>query len=354
MTKAPKPRRASLKALWREFRRCSYAYPPLYHDLFCPWPDLSQYGVDDVCKSFRQAFAPKFQDAWEEWHGPADVAFFGRFFGNNEGLDEFKRLAESAYLMVCEIGPDEPNFENFVYPVEHGYHGWPKLLNDMAYGYPTPLLRCEVNYWEVNEQTGIEEEELVRVGTPENGGSPFPLHPFHWRLANSVFTSSMAAIELILDDDRGVLIGDWTWGFPLSFSTSNQEDEVVSANVDDDTCSADDINHESVDEPGRSTASTSDRPELLIDPETFSVSYRGVPCELGNIKEFHLLKRLSRRPGIYVSVSMLIDDVWKDENTDKGTVQKTVSNLRQKLNEAKLTGVKIDGKQKGHYRLLLI
>ena len=224
MTRAPKPVRATLKALWREFQRCSNLYLPLYHELFRPWPDLSGYDAVDVGESFAKAFADHFQDDWEEWHGPDDVSFFGRFFGSDDGLEDFEKLAESAYLTVCEVGPTDPEYKHAL-PPEHGHHGWLKLLSDMAFGYPTPLLRCEFTVWDENERTGLEEE-LARLGTPEGGGTPYPLHPFHMRLVHSVFTSSMAAIELILDDDRGLLIDNNVWGLPISFSSGTDQAEV--------------------------------------------------------------------------------------------------------------------------------
>lgn len=228
MTRAPKPVRATLKALWREFRRCSNVYRPLHHELFLPWADisLSQYDVLDVCRSFRTAFADRFQDEWEKWHGPDDIRYFGRFFGSGDGLDEFTKLAESSYLTACEIGANESDSGFHSYPPEHGYHGWLNLLTDMAYGYPTPLLRCEFAVWDENERTGLEEE-LARVGSPEGGSPPYPLHPFRMRLVHPVFTSSMAAIELILDDDRGLLIGEPVWGLPISFSGRADEVEHV-------------------------------------------------------------------------------------------------------------------------------
>ncbi|HEX4129570.1 MAG TPA: hypothetical protein VHZ24_05970 [Pirellulales bacterium] len=225
--KLTKPIQASLKSLLREFTRCSHRYPPLYYELFCPSSDLSQYEAHEVCDSFRQAFADRFSDAWESWHGPDDVSFFGRFFGSSEGLEEFTRLAESAYLIVCEIGPSDPNFKNFNHSPDHGYHGWLKLLHDMAHGYPTPLLRCEFGVWDEGEKPRTEEE-LARIERLEENDAPYPLHPFHFRLTQSVFTSSMAAIELILDDEQGLLVGDWTWGFPISFSNGDDEREAVS------------------------------------------------------------------------------------------------------------------------------
>jgi len=94
-------------------------------------------------------------------------------------------------------------------------------------------------------------------------------------------------------------------------------------------------------------------PKLTMDVDTFEAQLGTKACPLGNTKEFHLLARLNRRPGVYVSVNSLRDDVWCDGETAKNTIQRTVSNLRRKLNEAKMTEVVIDGSQKDHYRLVL-
>jgi DNA-binding response OmpR family regulator len=65
------------------------------------------------------------------------------------------------------------------------------------------------------------------------------------------------------------------------------------------------------------------------------------------------LDRLNRRPGRYVSLDALRQDVWGDRDTAKNTIQRTITNLRRKLREASLTGVLLDGNEKGHYRLVL-
>ena len=61
--------------------------------------------------------------------------------------------------------------------------------------------------------------------------------------------------------------------------------------------------------------------------------------------EFALLDRLNRRPSLFVSYDQLREDVWEDIETEKNTIQRTVSNLRRKLKGAGLTSVVIDGEQ---------
>jgi hypothetical protein len=94
-------------------------------------------------------------------------------------------------------------------------------------------------------------------------------------------------------------------------------------------------------------------PHLILDETTFAAHFGTSTCFLGNGLEFALLARLNQRPGDFVSVETLIDDVWDDDQTAKNTVQRTVSNLRRRLREAGITQVTIDGCQRNHYRLVI-
>lgn len=82
------------------------------------------------------------------------------------------------------------------------------------------------------------------------------------------------------------------------------------------------------------SAVVTDPSDFLIDFTTFSVRWRALECPLGNTKPFHLLVRLAKRPGRFVTVRTLTDDVWGDSTPDKNTIQKTVGTLRKKLEAA--------------------
>jgi hypothetical protein len=73
---------------------------------------------------------------------------------------------------------------------------------------------------------------------------------------------------------------------------------------------------------------------FIIDFSTFSVRWRGMECPLGNTKPFQVLVRLAKRPGKFVAVRALTDDVWGVDTPEKNTVQKTVGTLRKKLEDA--------------------
>jgi hypothetical protein len=215
--KPPKAIRLTLKALWREFNRCSNRYPPLYHEIVTYWDEarqqLADCEVDGVCKSFRRAFADKFDDGWQEWSGPSDLTFFGRFFGNSRGLAEFQRLASSAYSLIREVDTNGYTRNEDGTLRNWGYQGWLKLLHDTAFGYPTALLYWNFRLWW--DATG--PSPVPRVVTPDDEGEPYPLDVFCMGLSQSVFLSSMVAIELLLDPSRAVLVGEETTGIPISF-----------------------------------------------------------------------------------------------------------------------------------------
>lgn len=92
-------------------------------------------------------------------------------------------------------------------------------------------------------------------------------------------------------------------------------------------------------------------PVFHVDRDTFSVIHGKTKCFLGNSKPFQLIERLSRSPGVYISTETLRNDLWREYDVEKTTIQQTVSRLRKKLQAAELTGVVIDGTQANHYCL---
>jgi hypothetical protein len=104
---------------------------------------------------------------------------------------------------------------------------------------------------------------------------------------------------------------------------------------------------------GNGAGATAHPKTLVLDPEKFEVRFASRTCFLGNTKEYRLLQRLLRRPGVFVSVNSLLDDVWRDSPVEKNTIQRTVSNLRRKLREGRMEAITIDGRQAGCYRLVI-
>jgi hypothetical protein len=161
--------RNSLKVLRREFKRASKAFLPLYHE------EIFVYGEDPINREMWQTFLKANpSESWTEWDGPDDLdneRRFGRFFGNPEGLEEFKMLAESGFLIFRKINKTA-SYQD--------HHGWLKMLHEISFYYPT-LFHDYSKIWKgsVNEKT------------------PDGLPMYHI-LAQDLFTCSITAIDLIL------------------------------------------------------------------------------------------------------------------------------------------------------------
>jgi hypothetical protein len=92
---------------------------------------------------------------------------------------------------------------------------------------------------------------------------------------------------------------------------------------------------------------------LIIDPNTFTVSYKGQDGFFGNVLAFRLLTRLAESPGVYVALNILKWDVWADEDISDARVQRQISTIRKRLREAEIEGIEIDQKQPHCCRLIL-
>ena len=96
----------------------------------------------------------------------------------------------------------------------------------MAYGYPTPLLRCELERWYTDDIVAPEadEEYDILVDSESDTQVRYPAFPLHWKLVHDVFIASVAAIDIMLDERNALFVGkpDWSWGLPVSFLHSEQ------------------------------------------------------------------------------------------------------------------------------------
>lgn len=99
------------------------------------------------------------------------------------------------------------------------------------------------------------------------------------------------------------------------------------------------------------------KPELkkatLYDDETFSVAYQGKVCVLGNTIQFSLFRKLAQNLNRYVSYSSLMQEGWGIDTPERRAFQRQVSKLKQKLADAGMADLTIDGRNRGHYALKL-
>lgn len=93
---------------------------------------------------------------------------------------------------------------------------------------------------------------------------------------------------------------------------------------------------------------------LRVDRSTFTVSWRGKMCPLGNTTAFRLLERLARRPNEYISIDQLLDDLWSAPRS-YSTLRSTICRLKSKLDAAGMHDLasRINGRVHGYYALHL-
>ena len=108
-----------------------------------------------------------------------------------------------------------------------------------------------------------------------------------------------------------------------------------------------------IDPPAPPSANGKADSGLIVDAERFEVRKGDATCFLGPTREYYLIERLQRARSVFLSLDALRADVWSDAYAEKNTIQRTVSNLRRKLREAGVTGVAVEGKHHGHYRLVV-
>jgi len=222
----------SLKALRREFLRAADRYPDLFHELlvydensvtihtdgseFDGWTDEDYqtkpwcvgYSPSDLWKPFIEATANReTKPSWEEW-GIQDFNECGRFFGCQNGLDEFRRLGESLAIVFGEIDPAFRLPFGATGPVYRYYTNYEYALagiHSLAESYPTPLLRLKHRMWDFLD--GPLDEALWHMWSkPNRGETVYPLHPSCLQLAHNVFTSAVAAIDLLLAPGSALIL----------------------------------------------------------------------------------------------------------------------------------------------------
>jgi hypothetical protein len=217
--------RHSLKAIQREFYRCSLMYPPLYHEKLAPW---TESGFASISIEEWQAFQAAMEtdgevEEWWTWDGPHvgpeydDPPFLGRWTGSFEGIDEFVLLSET----VCEALADA-DLGDLRTP--RGYGGWLWFLHHLAFHHQILLLQSDMNVWGCEEYPDCDEffEKIEEWHEPGGKDLRYPKHPLIWRLIHNVFTSSMTAVDALLCPERVIATNE-----PLNLGV--QRDRTVVA-----------------------------------------------------------------------------------------------------------------------------
>jgi hypothetical protein len=196
--------RKNLVSLQGEFFRLSKVYPALYHQQLLVDPTAHEMTKANW-EAFAAANTPCPHGAWQAWHGPyegKDFEWFGRFSGGEQGVTEFKQMAESLYLVFRMIDPHLPKTV--------GYAGCLQLMHEMATNWPTPLLRSTESLWGMD----TDDWASAMVWTQIDKQTGFAPHPFVETVENNLFSATVAAIEMVIDDDSTLFLSDMHFDKP--------------------------------------------------------------------------------------------------------------------------------------------
>ena len=235
------PLRRSWELLSEEFRFASQKYPPIrYQYFFVPgelgWDSLQEFSDgtpdgEEMCliHVYESRYRPTRQSweafgvvnrttcgsGWSLWDGPSDGRFFGCFFGDPQGWETFRSLAESAFVLFCENRGD--------YHRKDGYNGWMEVICEIGQTSPTPLLRekgCRAEPF-------VQFEDRLACCVPElfvdKDGDPLS-NPVCFELAHDVFLSSIAAIRCFVEPESVLLIGNQVEHLPTVEASSVSEE----------------------------------------------------------------------------------------------------------------------------------
>ena len=143
-----KRNRRYLELVLEEFRRLAVRYPPLQHERFLSPLDISVWLGGFRCLTTRHITVGTLAH-------PGGRFWIGRFFGHNEGFNEFKRLASL------------PGF----FPRIHwdsALTDWMEVVHELAEIFSSPLLTVsrKVWNWEIEDHFDRNEFRYESVQPP--------------------------------------------------------------------------------------------------------------------------------------------------------------------------------------------
>jgi len=89
--------------------------------------------------------------------------------------------------------------------------------------------------------------------------------------------------------------------------------------------------------------------ELEIDEGEFSISFKGLTCNLGNTIQFKIFCYLNKQLGKNVPINDLMNAVWDDRHIERNTINKQISLLRKIL--SKIKDVVIESNENNTYSM---
>ncbi len=324
------PLRRSLELLNEEFRFIAQKHPPIRYQYFTVPADFDledqrrrlsnaktreeKMAIIDggplqspdpnpqEWQAFVTANRKTFGEGWCIWDGPNDGRFWGRFYGDPGGWDDFRSLAESAFLAVCEFNAHLDRCD--------GHNGWMEILNELGQNTPTPLLRpkgCAVRQ-PVTELPADGVLYAVEWAVdPE--GNRYPTTPVCFELAHDVFVSSMAAIRYMIEPGSVLLIGEDIGYSPITCPLVGDAAPEEQATADEDAGS--------VSEPSDTTLHglrVTPLQRFEFDGATWHIDFnRDGKSEAGVFTTtdlgFRYLERLIKQPGKLLKATEVEGDI---------------------------------------------
>ncbi|MGA2062217.1 MAG: hypothetical protein ABSG67_17170 [Thermoguttaceae bacterium] len=198
-------KRVILAQVRDEFRRLSIQYPPLYHERFYSPLNVSEAGWKEFVAAAEEVSGPfpsTRRQPWEHWYVEPKGRWAGRFYGAEDGFMEFQSLCKSLSHILSPVVTLWPEVTE-----------WIRVLHEMAEDCPSPLLWAPRRIWKFPPETilaagGIVGHPLREWAPVRPPCAPYPKHPLRRALAFNLFSSSVAAIEIILAPEKSLFIGD--------------------------------------------------------------------------------------------------------------------------------------------------
>ncbi len=198
--------RAELLGLTEEFEQAAAQHPFLGHQWL--WGDEEMKAAD--WQAFFSANSVHGGD-WQEWQPLPGRVRSARFFGFQQGLYDYLRLARRGWRLLRKIkrlageGQPLPVGVCVNLPDLGAQHGWTEAVYLTARAYATAVLSERSGYWGRTGQSTGDEDTLW---TKTESGQRFLTCPAYEALLHDVFHSSAEAIRLWLSPSESLTVGE--------------------------------------------------------------------------------------------------------------------------------------------------
>ena len=175
-----------LESLHRAFVEAGKEFPALRLDL------LEDYSGRPLrCEGWeaiwRKSWAGPPKNEWD--HFP-DERFLARFYGNLKGYVKFQELATEVYGLFCDTDASLVR--------KHGYHGWVRIVHDMAHHCPSAGVQFVRKFWGYDGPLDYKARAELPDQRWMHDGMNLPVHPWQLVFDGCLFGISAAALQMFL------------------------------------------------------------------------------------------------------------------------------------------------------------